>query len=138
MLLKIKDRLLYIKSFLLGLIVIIIFISLFYFKIPRVINLEGVAKCNKKECTYTVIVTSSIEKYLDDFKEITFKKTEKINKVVLNEPYVLNNVLVNELVIYVSNQELKNNQVVKSTITVSEDTIISLFLKSLKGGDEDA
>ena len=128
MLLKIKDRLLYIKSFLLGLIVIIIFISLFYFKIPRVINLEGVAKCNKKECTYTVIVTSSIEKYLDDFKEITFKKTEKINKVVL----------VNELVIYVSNQELKNNQVVKSTITVSEDTIISLFLKSLKGGDEDA
>ena len=135
MLIKIKEKFLYFKSFLLCLIVVGLIISLFYLKIPLNINLEGSVKCNKKECNFTVIATSNIEKYSDNFKEITFKEKDEIKKISYSEPYVLNNVLVSNMVITVSNKELKNNQVAKGVITVKEDTIFSLFLSSLKGGD---
>ena len=135
MLIKIKEKFLYFKSFLLCLIVVCLIISLFYLKIPLNINLEGSVKCNKKECNFTVIATSNIEKYSDNFKEITFKEKDEIKKISYSEPYVLNNVLVSNMIITVSNKELKNNQVAKGVITVKEDTIFSLFLSSLKGGD---
>ncbi len=135
MLIKIKEKFLYFKSFLLCLIVVGLIISLFYLKIPLNINLEGSVKCNKKECNFTVIATSNIEKYSDNFKEITFNEKDEIKKISYSEPYVLNNVLVSNMVITVSNKELKNNQVAKGVITVKEDTIFSLFLSSLKGGD---
>ena len=137
-LLKLKDRFLYFKGFCLCLIMIVLVISLFYFKIPMRLELEGIVKCNKKECTYTVVATSNLQKYSNNLKEITFNETYKINKIVFEEPYVLNNSLVSNMVIYVDSKELKNNQVVKGTLTLKEDTVISLFLKSLKGGDEDA
>lgn len=135
MLIKIKEKFLYFKSFLLCLIVVGLIISLFYLKIPLNINLEGSVKCNKKECNFTVIATSNIEKYSDNFKEITFNEKDEIKNISYSEPYVLNNVLVSNMVITVSNKELKNNQVAKGVITVKEDTIFSLFLSSLKGGD---
>ena len=135
MLIKIKEKFLYFKSFLLCLIVVGLIISLFYLKIPLNINLEGSVKCNKKECNFTVIATSNIEKYSDNFKEITFNEKDEIKKISYSEPYVLNNVLVSNMVITVSNKELKNNQIAKGVITVKEDTIFSLFLSSLKGGD---
>ena len=137
-LLKLKDRFLYFKGFCLCLIMIVLVISLFYFKIPMRLELEGIVKCNKKECTYTVVATSNLQKYSNNLNEITFNETYKINKIVFEEPYVLNNSLVSNMVIYVDSKELKNNQVVKGTLTLKEDTVISLFLKSLKGGDEDA
>ena len=136
MLLKIKEKFLYFKSILLCLIIIGLIISLFFLKIPLNINLEGTVKCNKKDCDFTIIATSNIEKYSNDFKEITFKEKDEIKKISYSEPYVLNNVLVSNMVITVSNKELKNNQVAKGVITVKEDTIFSLFLSSLKGGDE--
>ena len=135
MLIKIKEKFLYFKSFLLCLIVVGLIISLFYLKIPLNINLEGSVKCNKKECNFTVIATSNIEKYSDNFKEITFNEKDEIKNISYSEPYVLNNVLVSNMVITVSNKELKNNQIAKGVITVKEDTIFSLFLSSLKGGD---
>ena len=135
MLIKIKEKFLYFKSFLLCLIIGGLIISLFYLKIPLNINLEGSVKCNKKECNFTVIATSNIEKYSDNFKEITFNEKDEIKKISYSEPYVLNNVLVSNMVITVSNKELKNNQIAKGVITVKEDTIFSLFLSSLKGGD---
>ena len=136
MLIKIKEKFLYFKSFLLCLIVIVLIISLFYLKIPLNINLEGSVKCNKKECTFTVVATSNMEKYSNDFKEITFKEKDNIKSISFSEPYVLNNVLVNNMIITVSNKELKNNQIAKGIVTLKEDTVFSLFLKSLKGGDE--
>ncbi len=138
MLLKIKDHFLYFKSFMLCLIITIIIGSLFYLKIPLNITLEGKVKCNKKECIYTVIATDTLAKYTDNLKEITFTKKDTIKKISFDEPYLLNNILVSNMNITVSNQELKNNQVMKGTIKIKEDTIISLFLKSLKGGDENA
>lgn len=136
MLLKIKEKFLYFKSILLCLIIIGLIISLFFLKIPLNINLEGTVKCNKKDCDFTIIATSNIEKYSNDFKEITFKEKDEIKKISYSEPYVLNNVLVNNMIITVSNKELKNNQIAKGVITIKEDTIFSLFLSSLKGGDE--
>lgn len=137
-LLKIKDHFLFFKSLILCLIIITVIVCLFYLKIPMEVDLEGIVKCNKKECTYTVIAEANFQKYTNDLKEITFNKTEKVNKIVFEEPYVLNNILVSNMVFYLTTDELQNNQVLKAKIIIKEDTIISLFLKSLKGGDENA
>ena len=126
-LLKIKDHLLYFKSFILCLIIIILIVMLFYFKIPLTITLEGVCKCNLNECCYKAVSSFKLQQYIDDLKEISINNKEKINKIVFEKPYMF---------LYFDADEFKNNEVVKSVFTLKEETIISLFLKSLKGGDE--
>ena len=128
-LLKLKDSFLFIKCLMGGVFIIGLIGSLFF------ITLEGPVECLKNECTLLVRISSSFKIPFQDIKEITFNEKEKVKKISFAEPSVVNDGLVNNLLITVSNKQLKNNQAVKGTIILANESIMGLFLQSLKGGE---
>ncbi len=134
-LLKLKDSFLFIKCLMGGVFIIGLIGSLFFIKIPRQVTLEGPVECLKNECTLLVRISSSFKIPFQDIKEITFNEKEKVKKISFAEPSVVNDGLVNNLLITVSNKQLKNNQAVKGTIILANESIMGLFLQSLKGGE---
>ena len=132
-LLKVKSKFIKFKIFLIILFCLLLVLSLFLIEIPKKITLNGIVKCNKKDCTFTSIVSSNVDVSVN--QEIKLKDVTKILKVSYDEPYLFDNHLVTNLVLTVSNNNLVSNQIMEGTIIVSKDTIFSLFWHSLKGGD---